>query len=116
MNKSDRDLRRMFNIYVIIIIIITLFNVFEVIITIIDKPRLIVLCIILNIIYLLLYYKRIYINIVLAGIMYFITWNVMSSVIIGLAGGNILSFIIDRLELLFMAVVVDTGNKLTKKK
>ena len=117
MSEEDRSFNqgmKFLSIYSVIKFIIFIFNIFVVCYSYFNKPILLILCIIINIIYMLFYVRRIYLNILGIVACYFIFKDVFTFITIGIALGNIVSYIFDRIYIFFTNVLlkfIDTMNK-----
>lgn len=118
MNSEDKSFEqgmKFLNIYTIIKFIIFIFNIFIVCYSYFNKPILLILCIIINIIYMIFYINRIYLNILGIVICYFIFKDIFAIISIGIALGNIISYIFDRIYIFFTHTLIKFIDFMNRK-
>ena len=80
-----------------------------------NQNYLFITSLILNIIYLLIYYRRLWINILSIIIIFYFTHHIYNSIIIGLAIGNGISYIIDFIVIRFISFLMDLLERISLK-
>ncbi len=114
-DKSFEAGMKFINIYTIIKFFIFVFNIFVVCYSYFNKPILLILCIIINIIYMLCYVRRIYLNIAGIVLAYFVFKDWFAIITLGIAFGNIISYIFDRIYIFFTNVLLKFIDFMNKK-
>ncbi len=101
---------KLYYIYRLLKLSIFMFNLFIIYKYFFDKPILITLSIVLNIIYIILYINRLYLNIVAGIFIYLASNNIVLSVALGLSIGNNISYIIDFLFIKLISLISRIAN------
>jgi len=114
-DKSFEAGMKFLNIYTIIKFIIFVFNIFVVCYSYFNKPILLIPCIIINIIYMLFYVRRIYLNITGVVLAYFLFKDWLTIITLGIAFGNIISYIFDSIYIFFTDVLLKFIDYMNKK-
>ena len=101
---------KLYYIYRLLKLSIFMFNLFIIYKYFFDKPILVTLSIVLNIIYIILYINRLYLNIVAGIFIYLASNNIVLSVALGLSIGNNISYIIDFLFIKLISLISRIAN------
>lgn len=115
MAKFDNKVYKIYSAYWGLRTWIFLFNIFILIMIFTNHPMLLVLSIICNIIYLLLYNRRFVILICALIFGYIYSQNVLNTFCIGLCIGNSISYIIDFIHIKINSFFLNSIDKIDRK-
>lgn len=115
MAKFDNKVFKIYNAFWGLRTWIFLFNIFILIMIFIDCPMLLILSIIINIIYLLLYNRRLLIIIGSMIFGYFYSNNVLMTISIGFCIGNSISYIIDFIRIKIYSFLFNSIDRIDRK-
>lgn len=105
--KIERIGARLYYTYRIFLFIVFLVNVYVTYSFIFkEEPKLLVLSLVLNIIYALIYIRRELLVLVAGGIIYYIYKDIFHSICLGLAIGNGISYIIDLIRRTIFRLII----------
>lgn len=107
MSKKDMKIEqigaKLFFIYRLFKFLVVAFNAYFIYCSINQEPKLLLLCLILNVIYSIIYVNRIWAKVIGGLAAFYFTNDIYLSVCLGLAIGNIVSYILDFILIKFIS-------------
>lgn len=120
-SRAEKDLKiekvgsTIYYSYRIFKLLIFILNVYVTYSCLSGKPKFLILSLILNLIYSIIYIKRVWLILIAGGVGYYFTKDIYQTICLSLAIGNGISYIIDFFTIIFVSFIIRIMQWAAKK-